>query len=59
LQSAIGAHADSGRPTIVPEPDGAAATAFRQAALRTAGELGATGKDYRHLFPKITVEDKK
>ncbi len=48
---------DSGAPTVVAEPDSLLALAFRDAALRAAGELAASGKDYSRLFPKITVED--
>jgi ATP-binding protein involved in chromosome partitioning len=47
---------DAGSPTVIAEPDGAAAEGFRQAALRIAGELAATGRDYSHLFPKVSVE---
>lgn len=58
LQRAVGAQTDAGNPTIVADPDGAAAKAFRATALRIAGELAATGRDYSHLFPKVTVESK-
>jgi ATP-binding protein involved in chromosome partitioning len=48
---------DSGTPSVVASPDGPTAARFRETALRVAGELAATGKDYSQLFPKITVED--
>lgn len=57
LLVAVREQTDSGNPTVVADPDGAAAQAFRAAALRLAGELAATGKDYSHLFPNVTVED--
>jgi ATP-binding protein involved in chromosome partitioning len=59
LEGAVREQTDAGRPTVESDPDGAAARAFRDAALRMAGELAATGKDYKHLFPSITVEDKQ
>jgi ATP-binding protein involved in chromosome partitioning len=48
---------DRGEPSVVADPDGAAARGFRAAALRAAGALAAGGKDYSALFPTITVED--
>jgi ATP-binding protein involved in chromosome partitioning len=59
LQRAVSEQTDDGRPTIVADPDGAAGRAFRAVALRIAGELAATGRDYSHLFPKVTVESKE
>jgi ATP-binding protein involved in chromosome partitioning len=49
---------DTGRPTVISEPDGEAARLFRETALRVAGELAATGRDYSHHFPNVTVEAK-
>jgi len=57
LDRRIREETDSGAPTVVAEPDGPLARAFRDAALRAAGELAAGGKDYSRLFPNITVED--
>lgn len=48
---------DHGAPSVVSEPDGAVGTLFRALAMRVAGELAATGKDYSRLFPKITIEE--
>jgi len=59
LTPSVGEHTDSGRPTVIAEPDGAAAGSFRRAALRIAGELAAAGRDYSHLFPKVSVESKQ
>ena len=42
---------------VVADPDGPIGARFRRVALRAAGELAASGKDYSRLFPKITVED--
>jgi ATP-binding protein involved in chromosome partitioning len=57
LDRRIREETDEGEPTVVREPDGDLARAFGDAALRAAGELAASAKDYSSLFPKITVED--
>ena len=59
LTRSVGEQTDSGQPTVIVEPDGAAAASFRRTALRIAGELAATGRDYSHLFPKVSVEGKQ
>lgn len=56
LDRRVGDQTNAGTPTVVAAPDSAAARAFRATALRIAGELAATGRDYSHLFPKVTVE---
>jgi len=58
LTAAVREQTDSGRPTVIAEPDGPAARQFREVALRLAGQLAAAGRDYSHLFPKVTVEGK-
>jgi ATP-binding protein involved in chromosome partitioning len=58
LQRIVREQTDTGNPTVIADPDGAAGRAFRNTALRIAGELAATGRDYSHLFPKVTVEAK-
>jgi ATP-binding protein involved in chromosome partitioning len=58
LTAAVREQSDTGKPTVISDPDGAAAGSFRDIALRLAGELAATGRDYSHLFPKVTVEGK-
>ncbi|MGD2166611.1 MAG: iron-sulfur cluster carrier protein ApbC [Gammaproteobacteria bacterium] len=57
LELLIREAADSGTPAVVLEPDSVAARRYRETALRVTGELAATGRDYSHLFPKITVEE--
>jgi ATP-binding protein involved in chromosome partitioning len=57
LDKRIREETDEGRPTVVAEPSGPLARAFRDAALRAVGELAARSKDYSRLFPSITVED--
>jgi ATP-binding protein involved in chromosome partitioning len=58
LERSVREQTDAGEPTVISAPDSSAAQAFRAAALRLAGELAATGRDYSHLFPKVTVEGK-
>lgn len=55
LDKKIREETDSGKPTVVADPTGPLARAFREAALRAAGELAARSKDYSRLFPNITV----
>jgi len=57
LAKSIREQTDSGAPTVVADPEGAAAARFGEVALRAAGELAASARDYTHLFPTITVED--
>jgi ATP-binding protein involved in chromosome partitioning len=47
---------DGGRPTVVAEPDGALARAYRESARRAAIRLAAPGAGAR-TFPTISVED--
>jgi ATP-binding protein involved in chromosome partitioning len=58
LARSVREQADTGQPTVVADPDGPAAKQFREVALRVAGQLAASSKDYSHLFPKVTVEAK-
>ncbi len=57
LDARIREQTDAGTPTVVSDPDSAAAAAFRAAARRMAAELATQGKDYAAKFPKIVVED--
>ena len=57
LDKSIQACSESGRPIVVADADGAVAEAYRMIALRAAGALAASSKDYSRLFPKITVEE--
>jgi ATP-binding protein involved in chromosome partitioning len=57
LDKRIREETDAGAPTVAADPAGPIARAFREAALRAAGELAARGKDYSRLFPKITVAE--
>ncbi len=57
LNASIREQTDSGSPTVVSDPDSAAATAYRNAARRMTSTLALQGKDYSSKFPKIVVED--
>ncbi|MGH8193203.1 MAG: iron-sulfur cluster carrier protein ApbC [Woeseiaceae bacterium] len=48
---------DSGRPTVIADPDSAAAAAYVLTARRMAARLAMQGKDYSRRFPNIVVED--
>jgi ATP-binding protein involved in chromosome partitioning len=57
LEIGIRLQTDSGTPTVVADPDGAAAAAYRRTARRMAARLAMQGKDYSSKFPNIVVED--
>jgi ATP-binding protein involved in chromosome partitioning len=48
---------DSGRPTVIAEPEGKLARAYIEFARRTAARLVATGLQPSAAFPTISVED--
>lgn len=48
---------DSGNPSVVAEPGGSPAEAYRATARRMAARLALQGRDYSHRFPKIVVEN--
>ena len=56
LDLRIREQADSGRPTVVAEPDSERALAYRLMARRAAAALATHHKDYSRLFAKISVE---
>jgi len=49
--------ADSGRPTVVADPDGRAAQIYKQIARKTAARLALKAKDFTTKFPKIVVQN--
>jgi ATP-binding protein involved in chromosome partitioning len=57
LDVRIREQADGGRPSVVAEPTGAIAEAYRGIARRTAARLARASKDYSRLFPKIVIEE--
>ena len=57
LELKIREQTDSGNPSVIAEPDGAVAIAYRQTALRMAARLAMRGRDYSSKFPNIVVEN--
>jgi len=55
LALSIREQADSGKPTVVAEPDGPHAQAYKQIARKVAVKLAGQAKDYSSKFPTITV----
>jgi len=55
LTMKIREQADSGRPTVVAEPDGDIAALYKQVARRVAVSIAARSKDFSAKFPTITV----
>ena len=49
--------ADSGKPTVVADPDSKIAHAYRDIARRTAAKLASQAKDYKAKFPKIVIQN--
>jgi ATP-binding protein involved in chromosome partitioning len=50
-------HADSGRPSVVADPDGVASRHYRDIARRVAVRVADLQKDTTALFPKIVIQD--
>jgi ATP-binding protein involved in chromosome partitioning len=48
---------DSGRPTVVAEPDGPIADAYRRIARRVAIKIAERSKDMSAKFPSIVVQN--
>ena len=57
LDIRIREQADSGRPTVVADPDGPIATTYRQIARRVAVKIAESGKDMTGRFPSIVVQN--
>ncbi len=55
LALSIREQADSGKPTVVAEPDGPHAQAYKRIARKIAVKLAGQAKDYSSKFPTITV----
>jgi ATP-binding protein involved in chromosome partitioning len=50
-------YADSGRPTVVADPDGRVAQIYKEIARKTAARLALKTKDFSTRFPNIVVEN--
>jgi ATP-binding protein involved in chromosome partitioning len=57
LDIRIREQADSGRPTVVAEPDGPIAEAYRRIARRVAVKIAERAKDLSGKFPSIVVQN--
>jgi ATP-binding protein involved in chromosome partitioning len=57
LNLSIREQADSGRPTVVADPDGAIASLYKQIARRVAIAVAEKAKDMTSKFPSIVVQN--
>jgi len=57
LELAIRRQADSGRPTVVSDPDGHTSGIYRSIARKAAARLSSRAKDYSAAFPKIVIQN--
>ncbi|MCX7089664.1 MAG: iron-sulfur cluster carrier protein ApbC [Methylococcales bacterium] len=57
LDMRIRQNADSGRPTVVADPDGKAAEIYRTIARKMAAKLALRTKDYSRKFPNIVIQN--
>ncbi len=55
LAMQIREHADSGRPTVVSDPDGDVATIYKMLARKIAVKVASKAKDFSAKFPTITI----
>jgi len=49
--------ADSGRPTVVADPNGRASEVYKEIARKMSAKLALKGKDFSSKFPKIVVQN--
>lgn len=57
LDITIRKNADSGKPTVVADPDGRAAEIYKSIARKMAAKLALKGKDYSSKFPNIVIQN--
>lgn len=57
LDITIREQADSGRPTVVADPDGNIARVYKQIARRVAVKVAEMAQDHSAAFPKIVVQN--
>ena len=57
LARSIREGADSGKPTVVSEPDGQLADIYRTIARNVSGRLAARKRDYTDVFPSIVIQN--
>ncbi|MCX7068514.1 MAG: iron-sulfur cluster carrier protein ApbC [Methylococcales bacterium] len=56
LDMAIRINADSGRPTVVADPNGRATQIYQKIARTTAAKLALKAKDFSSKFPNIVIQ---
>ena len=49
--------ADSGRPTVVADPDGRPTEIYKSIARKMTAKLALKGKDYSSIFPNIVIQN--
>jgi len=57
LDISIRKNADSGKPTVVADPDSRTTEIYKSIARKMAGKLATKGKDYSGKFPNIVIEN--
>ena len=57
LDEAIRSQADSGKPTVVSDPDGPVAEIYRRIARRCAIKIAESQRDMTAKFPSIVVQN--
>ena len=57
LDISIREQTDTGKPSVVYEPDGRLAEIYSEIARKAAGKLAAQSKDYSSKFPKIVIDN--
>ena len=57
LDAQIRAQTDSGKPTVVSDPDGQVATIYKTIARRCAVKIAESQKDMTSKFPSIVVQN--
>jgi len=57
LDKSIRETTDSGKPSVVAEPEGRIAEIYRDIARRVAAKLSLKSKDYSASFPKIVIQN--
>lgn len=57
LEMGIRLQADSGKPTVVAEPEGRTAEIYREIARKAAARLSRQAKDYSAAFPNIVIQN--
>jgi ATP-binding protein involved in chromosome partitioning len=57
LDKRIREETDSGKPTVVAEPDARISEIYREIARRTAAKLSLKTKDYAARFPQIVIQN--